>query len=63
MSDLARDDMTMLVVTHKIAFAREVADRILFMADADIVEEGTVEQVTGAPREPRTRQFLQRVLS
>jgi polar amino acid transport system ATP-binding protein len=57
--------MTMLVVTHKIAFAREVADRILFMADADadIVEEGTVEQVTGAPREPRTRQFLQRVLS
>jgi polar amino acid transport system ATP-binding protein len=63
MSDLARDGMTMLVVTHEIAFVREVADRIVFMADVGIVEEGTVEQVIGAPREPRTRQFLQRVLA
>ena len=63
MTDLARDGMTMLVVTHEIAFVREVADRIVFMADAGIVEEGTVEQVMGAPREPRTRQLLQRVLA
>lgn len=63
MSDLARDGMTMLVVTHEIAFAREVADRIVFLADVGIVEEGTVEQVIGPPRELRTRQFLQRVLA
>jgi polar amino acid transport system ATP-binding protein len=63
MNDLACDGMTLLVVTHEIAFAREVADRIVFMADAGIVEEGMVEQVTGALREPRTRQFFQRVLS
>ncbi|MGG7510716.1 amino acid ABC transporter ATP-binding protein [Plantibacter sp. YIM 135249] len=63
MGDLARDGMTMLVVTHEIAFAREVADRVVFMADAGIVEEGPVEQVLGSPREARTKQFLQRVLS
>lgn len=62
MGDLARDGMTMLVVTHEIAFAREVADRVVFMADAGIVEQGPVDQVLGAPREARTRQFLQRVL-
>ncbi len=63
MGDLARDGMTMLVVTHEMAFAREVADRVVFMADAGIIEEGPVEQVLGAPREARTRQFLQRVLA
>ncbi|MER7693641.1 ATP-binding cassette domain-containing protein [Streptomyces sp. NPDC097610] len=63
MSDLARDGITMLVVTHEITFVRQVADRIVFMADAGIVEEVTVEQVMGAPREPRTRQLLQRVLA
>ncbi|WP_423924226.1 amino acid ABC transporter ATP-binding protein [Frigoribacterium sp. 2-23] len=63
MGDLARDGMTMLVVTHEIAFAREVADRVIFMADAGIVEQGSVEQVLGAPREARTQQFLQRVLA
>ncbi|NII42624.1 polar amino acid transport system ATP-binding protein [Curtobacterium flaccumfaciens] len=63
MSDLARDGMTMLVVTHEIAFAREVADRVVFMADAGIIEQGPVEQVLGSPREARTRQFLQRVLA
>ena len=62
MGDLARDGMTMLVVTHEIQFAREVADRVVFMADGGIVEQGPVEQVLGAPREARTRQFLQRVL-
>jgi polar amino acid transport system ATP-binding protein len=63
MGDLARDGMTMLVVTHEIAFAREVADRVVFMADGEIVEQGPVAQVLGAPREARTRQFLQRVLA
>jgi polar amino acid transport system ATP-binding protein len=63
MGDLARDGMTMLVVTHEIQFAREVADRVVFMADGGIVEQGPVEQVLGSPREARTKQFLQRVLS
>lgn len=63
MSDLARDGMTMLVVTHEIQFAREVADQVVFMADGSIVEQGPVEQVLGTPREARTRQFLQRVLA
>lgn len=63
MEDLARDGMTMLVVTHEIAFAREVADRVVFMADGGIVEQGPVDQVLRDPQEPRTRQFLQRVLS
>jgi polar amino acid transport system ATP-binding protein len=63
MGDLARDGMTMLVVTHEIQFAREVADRVVFMADGGIVEQGPVEQVLGAPREARTKQFLQRVLA
>lgn len=63
MSDLAREGMTMLVVTHEIQFAREVADRVVFMADGGIVEQGPVEQVLGAPQEARTKQFLQRVLT
>jgi polar amino acid transport system ATP-binding protein len=63
MGDLARDGMTMLVVTHEIQFAREVADRVVFMADGGIVEQGPVDQVLGAPREQRTKQFLQRVLA
>ena len=62
MGDLARDGMTMLVVTHEMQFAREVADRVVFMADGGIVEQGPVEQVLGAPTEARTQQFLQRVL-
>ncbi|WP_438353016.1 amino acid ABC transporter ATP-binding protein [Microbacterium sp. CJ88] len=62
MADLAREGMTMLVVTHEIAFARQVADRVVFMADGGIVEQGPVEQVLENPQEARTRQFLQRVL-
>jgi len=62
MRDLAEDGMTMLVVTHEMAFAREVADRVVFMDAGLLVEEGPPEQVIGAPREQRTRSFLQRVL-
>ncbi|MFF4694825.1 amino acid ABC transporter ATP-binding protein [Streptomyces chattanoogensis] len=62
MRSLARDGMTMLVVTHEMSFAREVADRVVFMDGGVIVEEGTPEQVVGAPRHERTRAFLARVL-
>ncbi|SDN23253.1 amino acid ABC transporter ATP-binding protein [Allokutzneria albata] len=62
MRQLADDGMTMLVVTHEMQFAREVADRVLFMDGGYVVEEGPAEQVIGAPREERTRSFLARVL-
>jgi polar amino acid transport system ATP-binding protein len=54
--------MTMLVVTHEMAFAREVADRVVFMDDGVIVEEGPPADVVGNPQEDRTREFLHRVL-
>ncbi|GAA3808676.1 amino acid ABC transporter ATP-binding protein [Sphaerisporangium flaviroseum] len=63
MGDLARDGMTMLVVTHEIGFARGVADRIAFMDGGSIVECGTPAQVIGQPRHERTRAFLSKVLS
>ncbi|MEV7468295.1 amino acid ABC transporter ATP-binding protein [Streptomyces kronopolitis] len=62
MRGLAQDGMTMLVVTHEMSFAREVADRVVFMDGGVIVEEGTPEQVVGAPQHERTRAFLARVL-
>lgn len=62
MRSLAEEGMTMIVVTHEIGFAREVADQVVFMADGVVVEQGTPEQVLGAPREARTRDFLARVL-
>jgi cystine transport system ATP-binding protein len=62
MKDLAREGMTMLVVTHEIHFAREVAHRAIFMEDGIIYEQGPPEQVFGNPRETRTREFLRRIL-
>ncbi len=62
MRQLATEGMTMLVVTHEMDFARDVADRVVFMADGAVVEEGSPEEVFSAPRNPRTRQFLQTVL-
>ncbi|TFU14037.1 amino acid ABC transporter ATP-binding protein, partial [Thermus tengchongensis] len=62
MRDLARGGMTMLVVTHEMGFAREVADRVIFMDGGQIVEEGRPEAIFTAPKEERTRSFLQRVL-
>ena len=62
MKQLAAEGMTMIVVTHEMAFAREVADRVLFMADGVVVEEGGPEQIFTTPRHERTRQFLQSVL-
>ena len=62
MKQLAREGMTMVVVTHEMGFAREVADRVLFMDEGRIVEEGTPEHFFQAPREERTRAFLSQVL-
>ena len=62
MKELARDGMTMVVVTHEIGFAREVADRVIFMEGGYIVEQGTPEEVINNPKEPRTIDFLSRVL-
>ncbi|MGH3746599.1 MAG: amino acid ABC transporter ATP-binding protein [Micromonosporaceae bacterium] len=62
MRQLAADGMTMLVVTHEMAFAKEVADRVIFMDGGGIIEQGTPADVLGNPREGRTREFLHRVL-
>ena len=63
MRDLAKDGMTMVIVTHEMAFARDVADRVIFMADGYVVEEGTPEEVFGNPKEERTKAFLSRFLA
>jgi glutamine transport system ATP-binding protein len=60
--DLAKGGMTMVVVTHEMGFAREVSDRVIFMADGVIVEEGTPDQLFGNPQNPRTQDFLNKVL-
>ena len=62
MRELAASGMTMLVVTHELAFAREVADRVVFMDEGRVVESGPAAEVLGAPREARTRAFLSAVL-
>jgi len=62
MRDLAEDGMTMVVVTHEVGFAREVADSVVFMDDGVVVEAGPPEQVLTAPRNDRTRSFLAKVL-
>lgn len=62
MKQLAADGMTMVVVTHEMGFAREVADRVVFMDGGYIVEEGTPEEVFGNPKEERTISFLNKVL-
>ena len=62
MRDLARDGMTMLVVTHEMGFAREVADRVIFMDQGAFVEQGSPAECLGAPKDERTRRFLERIL-
>ncbi len=62
MENLAKDGMTMVVVTHEMGFARRVADRVLFMYDGIVLEEGTPEQIFESPKNERTKQFLQSVL-
>jgi polar amino acid transport system ATP-binding protein len=60
--DLKRDGMTMLFATHEMGFAREIADRVCFLHDGRILEEGPPARIFDAPTEPRTQQFLQRVV-
>ncbi|AQS57142.1 MAG: amino acid ABC transporter ATP-binding protein [Novibacillus thermophilus] len=62
MKELVEDSMTMVVVTHEIGFAREVADRVVFMDDGQIVEEAEPEQFFAQPQHPKAQQFLSRVL-
>ena len=62
MEQLAEDGMTMVVVTHEMGFARKVADRVLFMYDGIVLEEGTPEEIFGNPKHERTKQFFQSVL-
>ena len=62
MKRLAEEGMTMVVVTHEMGFAREVADRVLFMDEGRIIEEGTPEDIFTHPAQQRTRDFLNKVL-
>jgi polar amino acid transport system ATP-binding protein len=59
--ELKRDGMTMLIATHEMAFAKEISDRVCFLHQGQILEDGPPAQIFGAPREPRTQEFLQRV--
>jgi len=61
MRAVAAEGMTMLVVTHEIAFAREVADRVIFMDHGAIVEQGPAKELLSRPQHPRTQDFLRRV--
>ena len=62
MKNLAREGMTMIVVTHEMGFAREVSDRVIFMEDGCIVEEGTAEHFFTNPKQERTKLFLSQIL-
>ena len=62
MKELAREGMTMVVVTHEMGFAKEVGTRVMFMDEGKIAEEGTPEEIFGNPQNPRTREFLSKVL-
>ena len=63
MKELAKDGMTMVVVTHEMGFAKEVADRVVFMADVHVMEEGTPEEVFDNPQNERTKAFLDKVIN
>ena len=62
MKDLASEGMTMIVVTHEMGFAKEVCDRVIFMADGEIVEESSPEEMFSNPKNERTKNFLNMVL-
>lgn len=63
MKQLASEGLTMLVVTHEMGFARDVANHVVFMADGVVVEEGTPEEIFGAPKDEKTKQFLSRFIN
>jgi polar amino acid transport system ATP-binding protein len=60
--DLKREGMTMVLATHEMGFARQIADRVVFLDGGRVLEAGSPEQVLGAPVEARTRQFLARII-
>jgi ABC-type polar amino acid transport system ATPase subunit len=62
MKQLARDGMTMIVVTHEMGFAREVADRVIFMDEGRIIEEGTAAEIFDRPKNQRMKEFLGKIL-
>ena len=62
MKELAKEGMTMVVVTHEMGFAREVSDRVIFMDGGYIVEEGTPDEIFNNPKEARTKEFLSKIL-
>lgn len=62
MRELAQEGMTMIIVSHEMGFAHEVADRVVFMEDGIVVEEGPPDQIFSDPQDPRTRQFLRRII-
>ena len=62
MKQLAKEGMTMIVVTHEMGFAREVADRVLFICDGIIAEEGTPDELFNNPKHPRLKQFLNSII-
>ena len=62
MSELAHEGVTMIVVTHELAFAREAATKVVFMDGGKVVEQGTPKEILVSPKEDRTRQFLSRIL-
>ncbi len=62
MKELAQDGMTMVVVTHEMGFAREVASRVLFIAQGQLLEQGSPEEIFGNPQHPRLKEFLSKVL-
>ena len=62
MKDLAKEGMTMVVVTHEMGFAKEVGDRIIFMDNGNIIEQGTPDEIFSNPKNPRTIDFLSKVL-
>ena len=62
MRDLAKKGMTMIIVTHEMGFAREVADRVIFMDEGYLIEEGSPENIFDNPKEERVREFLEKVL-
>jgi len=61
--ELAAGGMTMLIATHEMSFAREIADRVCFLDEGAVLEQGSPEQIFSAPQEPRTQQFLQRIVA
>jgi polar amino acid transport system ATP-binding protein len=61
--ELAAGGMTMVIATHEMGFARDIATRVCFLDDGVILEQGPPEQMFGSPREPRTQQFLQRIVN